>query len=392
MKQQKGIEDSTHPNHICLLCKEIYGLKQAPRQWFTTFTNYLLSIGFQHSKADQSLLTFVKPLYNSIFLYMSTTLITGNNKTAIEDLLQQLNQRFTMKQLGLAHHFLGVKIQSAKDKYFLSQTSYAQSILQQANLSQCNSLDNLSCTKLPNQMSADVQMFEPHVYRKITKALQYMAITRSDIAYAVNILPQHMHYPNITHTYLLKRVLRYIHGTLDFGLPITKSSLQLRTFSDANWAGDPITRKSTLGYCSFLGDTLVSWTVKKKSTASRSSTESEYRALAAATANTIWIKWLLSDFGVNHATTIDLFCDNMSAIALANNPMFYARTKHIEIDQRFIRDHIQNNNIQLLPISTTDQIAGILTKLLSTPRFRILRNKLTITQESSVCGGLLDKK
>lgn len=195
-----------------------------------------------------------------------------------------------------------------------------------------------------------------------------------------------MHDLNNIHSYLLKRLLWYIQGTIDFRLPITKSSLQLCTFLDADWAGDQDTRKSTSGFCTFLGDTLVSWTVKKQSTVSRSSIESEYHALAAATAaDTIWIKRLLSDFGINHDTKLDLFCDNMSAITMANNLVFHVITKHIEFDQHFIRDQIQTNNIQLLPICTTNQIASILTKSLSTNRIYLLRSKLTITPESSVC-------
>ncbi|PKU79890.1 Retrovirus-related Pol polyprotein from transposon TNT 1-94 [Dendrobium catenatum] len=158
----------------------------------------------------------------------------------------------------------------------------------------------------------------------------------------------------------------------------------MRTYSDADWAGDPASRKSTSGFCTFLGDTLVSWSVKRQSTVARSSTEAEYRALAAAAADTIWLKRLLADFQISHDTPIDLFCDNTSAIALINNPIFHARTKHIEIDHRFVRDQIQQNLINVVPICTTDQIADVLTKPLSNTRFQLLRSKLTVTQDPSI--------
>ncbi|PKU71299.1 Retrovirus-related Pol polyprotein from transposon TNT 1-94 [Dendrobium catenatum] len=158
----------------------------------------------------------------------------------------------------------------------------------------------------------------------------------------------------------------------------------MRTYSDADWAGDHASRKSTSGFCTFLGDTLVSWSVKRQSTVARSSTEAEYRALAAAAADTIWLKRLLADFQIKHDTPIDLFCDNTSAIALVNNPIFHARTKHIEIDHRFVRDQIQQNLINIVPICTTDQIAHILTKPLSNTRFQLLRSKLTVTQDPSI--------
>ncbi|PKU84334.1 putative mitochondrial protein [Dendrobium catenatum] len=250
-----------------------------------------------------------------------TPTVTGNDSNAIDNLLQQLHTRFTMKHLGKANQFLGIHIKSLPDKYFLSQSTYALSLLKQTDLCNCNALKNPSTTKIPQLSGNDELLPDASTYRSITGALQYLTITRPDISHAVNILSQHMHNPEQIHRYLLKRLLRYIKGTISFGL---KSSLTLSTFSDADWAGDPVTRKSTSGFCTFLGDNIVSWTVKKQNTVSRSSTESEYRALAAATADTIWLKRLLADFQITHNKPISVFCDNTSAIALANNPVFHA--------------------------------------------------------------------
>ncbi|PKU74273.1 Retrovirus-related Pol polyprotein from transposon TNT 1-94 [Dendrobium catenatum] len=388
MRQPKGFEDATNPSHVCRLHKAIYGLRQAPRQWFTTFTNYLRQIGFSHSQADPSLLIFHEGITHIYLLvYVDDILLTGNNVQAMTELVAKLKEKFTMKQLGAANHFLGIKIDHFHDKYFLSQTSYAKSIIQMAGLPKCNPVANPSITKITALKSEDPPLFDALTYRRIIGSLQYLTLTRPDIAYAVNMLSQHMHCPEPIHTVMLKKLLRYIQGSLDFGLPITKSTLLLRTYSDADWASDPATRRSTSGFCTFLGNTLISWSVKKQNTVSRSSTESEYRALASATADTIWIKRLLAEFGVLHSEPVEIFCDNTSTIALANNPVFHARTKHIEIDQRFIRDHILNKVIRLLPISTVDQIADVLTKPLSTPRFKTLRNKLTISSYTQFEGG-----
>ncbi|XP_020672727.2 uncharacterized protein LOC110092498 [Dendrobium catenatum] len=215
-----------------------------------------------------------------------------------------------MKNLGPASHFLGIKIETSKDKYLISQSSYAQSILQIADLTLCNPVANPSCTKISPQLSDDIPCFDQTTYRQLIGSLQYLTLTRPDIAFTVNSLSQHMHEPEATHTHLLKCLLRYIKGTIYLGIPITRSNLLLCTYFDADWAADPITRKSISGHCTFLGDTIVSWTVKKPSTVSRSSTESEYRALAAATADTLWIKRLLSDFHIPHTTLVDIFCDN----------------------------------------------------------------------------------
>ncbi|PKU65522.1 Retrovirus-related Pol polyprotein from transposon TNT 1-94 [Dendrobium catenatum] len=392
MAQPRGFEDPSHPQHVCRLHKAIYGLKQAPRQWYNTFTSYLTSIGFFHNTADPSMLCF-KTNCTQVFLliYVDDILITGNNQTEISMIIEKLHKQFSMKDLGQANDFLGVKIDTLNNSYFLSQKSYAWSLLQLAQMTACNPLANPSCTKLPTVFQDDPLLSDPTLYRRLTGALQYLTITRPDIAYSVNQLSQHMHNPLSQHVYLLKRLLRYLKGTLDYGIPISKSNLVLSSFSDADWAGDPISRRSTSGYCSFLGNTIISWTVKKQHTVARSSTESEYRALAALTADIIWLRRLLADFGINQDEPTDMYCDNMSAIALANNPVFHARTKHIEIDQKFIRDHIHNKSIRLLPINTIDQTADIFTKSLSTPRFVTLRDKLTVTIHPSVCRGVLDQ-
>ncbi|KAI0518628.1 hypothetical protein KFK09_006064 [Dendrobium nobile] len=384
MTQPKGFEDRSRPHYVCKLDKAIYGLKQAPRQWYNTFTSFLLTLGFLHSQADPSLLIFNKDgAQIFLLIYVDDILITGSDLAQIQHTISQLSKAFTMKHLGEVHEFLGINIHKTNNSFFLSQAKYAASILDQANMLRCNPLANPTCTKMPTEFKTETQQ-DPVCYRRLIGSLQYLTLTRPDLSYSINLLSQYMHDPLPSHFYLLKRLLRYIKGTLDYGLPIIRSNLILKSFSDADWAGDPITRRSTSGYCSFLGDTIVSWTVKKQRTVSRSSTESEYRALAALTSDIVWLRRLLLDFGIPQDYPTDLHCDNMSAIALANNPMFHSRTKHIEIDQKFLRDHIQQTNIRLLPISTTDQVADIFTKPLSTPRFVFLRDKLTVSKDPTI--------
>ncbi|KAI0498967.1 hypothetical protein KFK09_019866 [Dendrobium nobile] len=390
MHQPKGFEDATNPNYVCRLHKAIYKLKQAPRQWHNTFTSFLISIGFVHCQSDPSLLIYRNSnIHIFLLIYVDDILITGNNSAKIQEIM---NTRFAMKHLGTASSFLGIQIKRTNESFFLSQKPYANSILQMAKLQQCNSLSNPTCTKLPTEFTSDAIPDDPAIYRKIIGSLQYLCLTRPDISYSVNFLSQHMHQPKLQHVYLLKRLLRYIKGMLEYDLPITKSNLNLTSFSDADWASDPVSRKSTSGFCSFLGDTLISWTVKKQARVARSSTESEYRALASLTADVVWLRRILTDFGIPQTQPTSIYCDNTSAIALANNPVFHARTKHIEIDHRFVRDHILQQNIQILPIGTIDQVADIFTKSLSTSRFQMLRDKLTITRPSSVCGGVLEQQ
>ena len=139
----------------------------------------------------------------------------------------------------------------------------------------------------------------------------------------------------------VKRILRYLKGTLHYGLKfITQSTLSLYGFCDADWAGFPSTRRSTTGYCIYLGANCISWSSKKQPTVSRSSSEAEYRALASATAEIIWITFLLRDIGIKLDTAPQLFCDNKSALHMTINPVFHARSKHIEIDYHFVREKV----------------------------------------------------
>ncbi|XP_020676504.1 uncharacterized protein LOC110095338 [Dendrobium catenatum] len=348
MSQPRGFKDSLHPNHVCLLKKAINGLKQAPRQWFNTFSAYLLSLGFNHSQSDHSLIILsTTHLQIYLVIYVDDILVSGTDDTAVQSFIDQISSKFTMKFLGYAHIYISwYSIQTYSNHYFLSQTPYALSILYQAGLQQCKPLSNPSNTKPATIPFFDPIIHNPLIYKQLTRSLQYLTITRPDIAYAVNVLCQHMHAPQPTHFHLLKRLFQYIQGTPHFGLPIVADSLQLRSFFDVDWASDIITRRSTTGYCSFLGSTLISWSVKKQHIVACSSTEAEYRAIAVATADILWLCRLLTEFNVSPSASTIFHCDNMLAIALANNTIFHAWTKHIEIDHHFLRDHIQAKHVR----------------------------------------------
>ncbi|KAL0536239.1 hypothetical protein IC582_025181 [Cucumis melo] len=186
--------------------------------------------------------------------------------------------------------------------------------------------------------------------------------------------------PRTIHFTAVLRFLRYIKGTLGHGLQFSsQSSLILSGYSDADWAGDPTDRPSTTGYCFYLGDSLISWRSKKQNVVSRSSTKSEYRALADATAELLWLCWLLADMGVPQQGPTLLYCDNCSVIQIAHNDVFHERTKHIENDCHFIRHHLLSNTLLLQPVSTTEQPADIFTKTLPSTRFNQLLTKLKLT-------------
>ncbi|PKU85215.1 putative mitochondrial protein [Dendrobium catenatum] len=223
----------------------------------------------------------------------------------------------------------------------------------------------------------------PTFYRQLAGCLQYLTLTRPDITYTVNKVCQHMQNPTILHFEALKCLLRYIQGTLHIGLPLFRDKSVLQSYSDSDWAGDTKDQKSITGYCNFLGSSLISWCTKKQNTVARSSTKAEYRALASAAAEITWIWRLLQELNCSHHESTPLFCDNTFAIALANNPVFHARTKHIEVDCHYIRTCIKDKTTQIHHIPTKDQLADLLTKPLPAPRFKFLAHKLVQPLETT---------
>lgn len=178
----------------------------------------------------------------------------------------------------------------------------------------------------------------PQIFRIIVSSLQYLTLTSLDISFLVNKLSQQMHSPKVHHFTLLKWLMRYIKGTMHHGIFISSSSLNLSAFIDADWAGDSLDRHSTTSFCVFLGDNLISWKVSKKKSVFHSSIEVEFHVLVAATTDIIWLHHLLQEFDISVFTATTLYYDNLFAISLAKNPIFHAKTKHVESDFHFVHD------------------------------------------------------
>ncbi|GKC27532.1 ribonuclease H-like domain-containing protein [Tanacetum coccineum] len=178
---------------------------------------------------------------------------------------------------------------------------------------------------------------DPTLYRSLAGGLQYLTFTRPNLSYAVQQICLYLHDPRELHLAALKRILRYVQGTLDLGLHLYAfSTTSLVGYTDADWAGCPSTRRSTSGYCVFLGDNLLSWSVKRQHTLSRSSAEAEYRGVANVVAETAWLRNLLRELHSPLSTATLVYCDNVSAIYMSANPVQHQRTKHIEIDIHFV--------------------------------------------------------
>lgn len=195
----------------------------------------------------------------------------------------------------------------------------------------------------------------------------------------MNKLSQFLKSPTTLHWKAAKRILRYLKGTLHYGLHIGHSSDLSLGYSDADWASCPDDRKSISGYLVFFVDTLISWSSKKQSVVSRSSTEAEYRALAQVTAEIVCLESLLQEMQFKTPSIPIIWCDNTSVGALASNLVYHARTKHIELDAHFVHDRVLQKKLEVRYVPTADQIADCLTKGLASSRFQLLVDKLGVT-------------
>jgi transposase InsO family protein len=380
MVQPPGYIDPSHPSHVCKLLKSIYGLKQAPRAWFESFTSQLLHLGFTASTADSSLFVYKhQTVIAYLLLYVDDIVLTSNTPAYLDQLIAQLSSVFDLKDLGPLHYFLGLQVTRSSSGLYLNQAKYTHDLLKKHNMLTSKSAKSPSCPNTRLSLHESDPLPDPHGYRSLVGALHYLTFTRPDISFSVHQVCQYMSAPTTVHLAAAKRILRYLQGTLHHGIAFTPGPLHLSAYTDADWAGDPDDRRSTSGYLVYIGSNPITWSAKKQPTVSRSSTEFEYRALAIASAELCWIRALLKDLGIFISHTPILWCDNVSALAIASNPVFHARTKHIEVDFHFVRERVLRKDLEVKFVSTIDQLAEIFTKSLPTQRFIDLQRNLTVS-------------
>lgn len=385
MRQPEGFEHPQKPSHVCKLVKALYGLKQAPRAWFDRLRLTLLSWGFQNARSDVSLF-FLRSSALTVYIlvYVDDILVTGSDARFLRSFISKLNDMFALKDLGSAYYFLGIEISRFGSGFHLCQSKYILDILKKFNMVDCAPIPTPMVTGRQFTKSDGILLDDPTSYRQAIGSLQYLTNTRPDIAFSVNKLSQFLSCPTDVHFQGAKRIFRYLKGTYRHGINLQPvGSLALTAFTDANWATDVDDRKSMAGVCVFLGDTLVSWGSRKQRVVSRSSTESEYRALADGAAELCWLSSLLTELGLHLKWPAMLWCDNISAKSLAANPVQHSRSKHIEIDIHFVRDLILSGFLNVSYIPSSSQVADSLTKALTHTLFLQHRSKLGVTTAPS---------
>jgi hypothetical protein len=379
-QQPPGFVKPSALNHVCLLKKSLYGLRQVPRAWYQRFTAYLATFGFASSASDTSLFVYKDGSSSAyLLIYVDDIILTASSPTLLHHIMDRLHSEFAMTDLGTLLYFLDISVMRTSDDIHLSQRQYAADLLQRAGMAECHSASTPVDTRAKLSASDGAPVADPSEYQSLAGALQYLTITHPDLAYGVHQACLYMHDPREPHFSLIKRLLRYVKGTLDFGLHLSASSASsLTAYSNTDWAGCPDTRRSTSGFCVYLGDNLVSWSSKRQTTVSRSNVEAEYRDVAHAVAECCWIRQLLQELHQPITTATVVYCDNVSAIYMTANPVHHHRTKHIELDIHFIREKVALGQVRVLHIPSSHQFADIMTKGLPSPLFLEFRSSLYV--------------
>ena len=293
-------------------------------------------------------------------------------------------KEFEMSMIGELTFFLGFQIKQLKEGTFIHQEKYTKDILKKFKMDDCKPIKTPMPTNGHLDLDEGGKSVDQTLYRSMIGSLLYLTASRPDIMFSVCMCARFQANPKESHISAVKRILRYLKHTPSIGLWYPKgASFTLLGYSDSDFAGCRVDRKSTSGGCHLLGRSLVSWSSKKQNSVALSTAEAEYIAAGACCAQILYMKQSLLDYGVV-LDRIPLLCDNESAVKIANNPVQHSRTKHIDIRHHFLRDHVARNDILLCGVRSEDQLADIFTKPLDESTFCRLRSELNVLNSSNV--------
>ncbi|GJU64671.1 putative ribonuclease H-like domain-containing protein [Tanacetum coccineum] len=377
VSQPDGFVDPDKPNYVYKLKKALYGLKQAPRAWYDMLSSFLISNDFSKGSVDPTL--FIRREGKELLLvqiYVDDIIFAASTPELCDLFAKIMCSKFKMSMMGKISFFLGLQISQSPRGIFINQSKYALESLKKYGFESCDPVDTPMVEKSKLDEDKEGKAVDPSHYRGMIGTLLYLTASRPDLQFAICMCARYQARPTEKHLNAVKRIFRYLKGTVHRGLWYPKdSSFALTAFADADHAGCQDTRRSTSGSIQLLGDRLVSWSSKRQKSAAISSTEAEYIALSGCCAQVLWMRSQLTDYGFGF-NKIPMYCDNKSAIALCCNNVQHSRSKHIDIRFHFIKEHVENGVIELYFVNTEYQLADIFTKALGRERIEFLINKL----------------
>ena len=359
------------------LKRSLYGLKQSPRNWNSVINTWLCDFGLTRSTADPCLYVGISSdnalLY--VVLYVDDLILASNSTAYLSRFKKAFGERFKVKDLGDLEFFVGIRIGRDRPSrsLFLDQSSYLERVLVRFGMETSKSVLTptadfaLSCDMAPST-DAQVADMADVPYRSAVGSLLYAAVcTRPDIAFATRCVSQYMQNPGLDHWGAVKRILRYLQGTLHLKLTYSFGASSqgigaLHGFCDADFGGDIDSRRSTTGYAMLFGPALVAWSSRLQPTVAQSSTEAEYMALSECVNEVTWLRNLYTDLHHPQQGPTVIFEDNQGAIKIASNHLLSRRSKHIDIKHHLIREHIAAGAVKVSYVRTASQKADCLTK------------------------------
>ncbi|GJS76503.1 putative ribonuclease H-like domain-containing protein [Tanacetum coccineum] len=349
--------------------KVLYGLHQAPRAWYEILSTYLLENGYKRGTIDKTL--FIKKDRGDIMLvhvYVNDIIFGSTKKSLCVEFEQMMHKRFQMSSMGELTFFLGLQVQQKEDGIFISQDKYVADILKKFDFTTVKAASTPIETNKALNKDEEAKDVDVHLYRSMIGSLMYLTASRPDIMFVVCACARFQVTPKTSHLHAVKRIFRYLKGQPKLGLWYPRDSpFDLEAFSNSDYAGASLDRKSTTGGCQFLGKRLISWQCKKQTIVANSTTEAEYVAAANCCGQVLWIQNQMLDYGFNFMNT-KIHIDNESTICIVKNLVFHSKTKHIEIRHHFIRDSYEKKLIQVIKIHTDHNVADLLTKAFDVSR------------------------
>jgi hypothetical protein len=367
IKQAPGYEEGP-PGTVGRLHRALYGLRQAPRMWHARMEKELLLHGFTKSASDPGLyLQHNKDHTVYALVWVDDVLLASRELEAAKKVAAALSEAFKVHVIGEPEKFLGMKIDRDREAgtIKLSQGKYIKDMVTKYGMTDAKpkSVPLPPNTKLTRQDDSELLDTTKYGYSELVGSLLYASVcTRPDISQSVGALAKFMSKPTVNHYAAAKSVLRYLASTPEFGITYGGGGRQgLTAYCDADYAGDLDSRKSTTAYVFILNGGVISWSSRLQPTVAASTTEAEYMAAAYAVKEALWLRKLMQDLSIP-AETVSIYCDNQSAIALLNNPITSARSKHIDVLHHFARERVARGEVEFRYCATACMIADCLTK------------------------------
>nr|GEW07188.1 retrovirus-related Pol polyprotein from transposon TNT 1-94 [Tanacetum cinerariifolium] len=337
MSQPEGFIDADHPSHVYKLKKALYGLKQAPRAWYDELSMFFLQNHFFKGTINPTL--FIRCFYDDILVvhvYVDDIIFGSTHPRYIQLFTDLMKSRFEMSMMGEMTFFLGLQVNQSPCGIFINQSKYVLEILKKYGMESCDPVSTPMEIKDKLDLDLNGTPVDATKYHSMIGALMYLTSSRPNIVHATCLCAQYQAKPTEKHLKEVKRICRYLWGTVNMGL------------------------------C---------WSLKKQDCTALSTAKAEYVSLSACCTQVLWMRTQLTDYGF-HFNKIPIYCDSKSAIAISCNPVQHSRTKHIAVRCHFIKEHVEKGTIELYFIKTDYQLADLFTKALPADRFNYLVHRL----------------